>query len=157
MTALAVVILTVSVLLLAIGAYLGAPGPEPVADAMTPELLAQVIGEAGGADVWGSTEKMRDAWRFLMHTALNRHLAPDVPGFLDGFFARERRPPPEAIDMARDVLGADEDPTGGCIYALSAQDLDLLGIERQGDIVLRGRGVFELHLYREWPVVRSND
>lgn len=132
----------------------GVVDPElPTADVLTPELLACVIGEAGGVGVWETQERLHEAWRLLMHTALNRHLAPGIPGLLDGFYAREHNPPQEAIEMAREVMEADprDDPTAGCRFALSKQDLELLGIESEGDIMLRGNSVFQLHLYKSWP------
>ena len=138
----------------------GGVEPIPVADVLTPERLARVVGEAGGIGIWKTQEKMRDAWRALMYVALNRHRSPAFPtarSFLQGFYRLDPSPPSEAIEMAREVLAADEDPTDGCIYALSAQDLELLGIEREGDIVLTGNSVFQLHFYKSWPVMRNND
>jgi len=42
-----------------------------------------------------------------------------------------------------------EDPTDGCLYALSQQDRVQLGF-RPGDIVY-GSGTYQLHLYHRWP------
>ena len=148
-----------SVLMLAASAFGGVAEPEPVDGVLTPELLARVIAEAGGIGVWETEEATRTAWRLLMHTALNRYRRRGSPAtqFLQGFYRLDPAPPQEAIDMARDVLAADEDPTDGCMYALSAQDLDLLGIEQEGDIVLTGNSVFQLHFYREWHAAGSHN
>lgn len=147
--------IAIGILTLAVSALGGVEAlpPEPGADVLMPALLAQVIGEAGGIGIWGTEEAMHGAWRCLMHVALNRHQDPDFPTArrsLQGFYRLERSPPLEAIEMAREVMMADDDPTEGSLYALSVQDLELLGIKRDGDFVLLGKGVFELHLFREW-------
>ncbi len=64
-------------------------------------------------------------------------------GYLDGV-----EPHPEFMEIARQVIRAREDPTQGCLYALSRTDITKLGIPPARADVAYGEWFF----FRTWPL-----
>ena len=67
-----------------------------------------------------------------------------------GFFGYKAhlQPNQEFIKLARRVIKAKEDPTGGCLYALSRTDITKLGIPASRADVAYGEWFF----FRTWPL-----
>ncbi|RME74956.1 MAG: hypothetical protein D6784_08935 [Chloroflexi bacterium] len=67
-----------------------------------------------------------------------------------GFFGyrADIQPRPEFIALARQVIQSNDDPTGGCLYALSRMDITKLGIPPSRADVAYGEWFF----FRTWPL-----
>lgn len=134
------------------------PDTVPPEHRITPCNLARIAeGEAGGASIWGSESAARQAQVHVMWAVLNRlrHAAYAPPyDPLSDFYGAEliEQPDGKTIQLALWVLFADpkSDPTGGALFVLSEQDRQKLGA-RQGDMILIGKGPFQLNFYRGWP------
>jgi hypothetical protein len=60
-------------------------------------------------------------------------------------------PRQEFLDLARRVIKARDDPTGGCLYALSRTDITNLGVPASRADVAYGEWFF----FRVWPLNRG--
>jgi len=69
-----------------------------------------------------------------------------------GFFGykADRQPGIEFIKVAQRVIHAKQDPTAGCLYALSRTDITKLGVPPSRADVTKGEWFF----FRTWPVTR---
>lgn len=67
-----------------------------------------------------------------------------------GFFGYrpDLQPTPQFIELARRVIQARYDPTGGCLYALSRSDIAKLGVPPERADVTYGEWFF----FRTWPL-----
>ena len=70
-----------------------------------------------------------------------------------GFFGYkvDRQPTLDFIKLAQRVIRAKEDPTSGCLYALSRTDITNLGVPPSRADVTKGEWFF----FRTWPVTRG--
>ena len=88
--------------------------------------------------------------------AKNRLLHPsygDTYGVVShGFFGyrANMNPSKEFLELARRVMRSTEDPTGGCLYALSRTDITKLGVPPGRADVAYGEWFF----FKTWPVSR---
>lgn len=134
-----------------------------VASFVDPVIAAHVVvGEVGGASIWGSEQRVLDVQYLVAWVVRNRaweHVR-DGDVWLPGRMYDPRKDfygwsDPVSTEEFRNVVTAleaseDEDPTEGCVHVLSQQDVEKLGVA-DGDIVVRGKRPFALHFYRAWP------
>ena len=119
---------------------------------MTPEnvvfLLASVM--VGEAEVLGEAAMLT-----VGHVIMNRVASDDFPNTVVEVIQQYRQwngrgyPRRYHKGLARRVLRRPRDSTGGMLFCYSEQDRGRLELP-EGDIVI-GDGIFQLHLYREWP------
>jgi hypothetical protein len=71
----------------------------------------------------------------------------------NGFFGyrADLQPSKEFMEIARQVIRARQDPTGGCLYALSRTDITKLGVPPSQADVTKGEWFF----FKTWPVVSN--
>jgi len=107
-------------------------------------LAGMMLGEAGVLS--------DDAAKAIGHVAINRVASARFPNtysaVIEQGFYGWKKPTDRYVRLAY-TLFAEPDSTGGCLFALSKQDVQLLQFP-PGDIVY-GTGKYQLHLYREWP------
>ena len=102
----------------------------------------------------GESPGDREAAYYVGWVAKNRLLhsgyGHDYKTVSSGFFGyRADLQPSEAfLDVARRVIRSREDPTRGCLYALSRTDITNLGVPPQWADVTKGEWFF----FRRWPV-----
>ena len=107
-------------------------------------ILAIVLaGEAGPVDA---------AVPVIAHSVMNRVASDAFPGTVlavleDGYNGRGT-PTALHVTWARIVLRRRGDPTGGILYVISREDVELLNCG-PGDVVFV-EGPWEVHGYREW-------
>ena len=114
---------------------------------ITAFLLASIM--SGEASILGDGAALA-----VGHVALNR-------GGVEGFNGFHSDPDPRYVLLAEQVLSG-EDPTGGCLYILSFQDVRVLWgddaacIRQLADWQSELRTVdgtpYRLYAYKEWPV-----
>ncbi len=118
---------------------------------MTPDviwLLASVM--VREAEVLGE-----GAMLTVGHILMNRVSSPDFPNTMAEVIAQPRQwngrgyPRRYHKGLARQVLRRDGDIAGGMLYCYSQQDKERLGLA-EGDMAM-GDGMFQLHLYLEFP------
>jgi hypothetical protein len=70
-----------------------------------------------------------------------------------GFFGyrADMEPSKEFLNIARQVIKAKADPTGGCLYALSRTDITNLGVPPSRADVTKGEWFF----FKIWPVTSN--
>lgn len=70
-----------------------------------------------------------------------------------GFFGyKEGRQPKQLyIDLARQVMESENDPTGGCLYCLSQTDIEHLGVRPEQADTVTGHGRSTWYFFKKWP------
>jgi hypothetical protein len=102
----------------------------------------------------GESPGDREAAYYVGWVAKNRLLHPaygdDYKTVSNGFFGyrADLQPSEEFLEIARRIIRAREDPTGGCLYALSRTDITKLRVPAQRADVTKGEWFF----FRTWPV-----
>lgn len=115
-------------------------------------LLLALIVYGEGAGTFSNTERVATG---IAHVALNR-AETGWWEYTDGWngYDPSLEPPLWARRIGERVaLGHTEDPSGGCLFVLSGQDVEQLGFpigKAEWSVV---RGPWELHFYKEWPTV----
>jgi hypothetical protein len=105
----------------------------------------------------GESPGDREAAYYVGWVAKNRLLHPgygdDYITVSHGFFGyrADMQPSEEFLDLARRVIRAKEDPTGGCLYALSRTDITKLGVPPSRADITIGEWFF----FKTWPVVSN--
>lgn len=103
----------------------------------------------------GESPGDKEAAYYVGWVAKNRLLHP---GYGDtyaavsaGFFGyrADLDPRKEFLELARRIIRSREDPTGGCLYALSRTDITKLGVPPSRADVTKGEWFF----FKTWPVV----
>ncbi len=84
----------------------------------------------------------------LMHTGYGDTYAVVSHGFFG--YRADMQPNKEFLALARRVIKARQDPTGGCLYALSRADITKLGVPPSRADVAYGEWFF----FRTWPLSR---
>lgn len=118
-------------------------------------LASMAMGETGS--LFGG---VGDAERWVMWAARNRMASAAFPDGLwavieQGFYgyAAGLEPSAEMLALAEEVLGAPmgDDPTDGCLYVMSGDDMRFHGWDPAPAVrVMRG-GRWELYFFRETP------
>jgi len=141
--------------IIAIGAAIAIATPIVVSESDAWILASMTAGETGS--LFGN---VGDAERWVMWTAMNRMASPDFPDDLwtvieQGFFGhrRELEPSAEMLALAAEVLAApsEDDPTGGCLYVMSGDDMSSHGWSSAGAVWMVEGGRWRLYFFREMP------
>lgn len=85
----------------------------------------------------------------LLHEGYGNTYAVVSHGFFG--YRPDLQPNKEFLDLARRVIRSKEDPTGGCLYALSRTDITKLGVPPSRADVAYGEWFF----FRTWPLTYS--
>jgi hypothetical protein len=119
------------------------------------EAVASVGHEVGPRSLWPTEEEWRHAQGAVMWTARNRL---EAPGFAkdasvaDEYYAAAE-PDDEMIALALQILEADpvgDDPTGGCFFAMSKQDIEWMGWPKAKYSLQSADADHSLHFYSKW-------
>lgn len=111
-----------------------------------------------------------EAERWVMWTCRNRVESGDFPDdywtvIEQGFYGHRKalEPTMEMLALAREVMGAsaEEDPTGGCYYVMSGDDMAAHGWSEASAVRVMEAGRWGLYFFREapwssWAQVPSN-
>jgi len=82
----------------------------------------------------------------LLHTSYGDTYAVVSYGFFG--YRADIQPRPEFLNLARRVIRSNEDPTGGCLYAMSRTDITKLGIPPSRADLAYGEWFF----FKTWPL-----
>lgn len=139
----------------AVGAAIAIAAPIVANESDAWILASMTVGETGL--LFG---KVGNAERWVMWAVRNRMASDDYPNGLwavieQGFYGYRRGLEPSAamLVLAEKVLSAapEDDPTDGCLYVMSGDDMRMHGWDPTPAIrVMRG-GRWELYFFREMP------
>lgn len=116
------------------------PGPIAVID------LARIMQGESPGDLEAAYRVGWVAKNRLIHPGYGENYATVSHGFFG--YRADLEPTPEFLELARRVIRAREDPTGGCLYALSRTDITKLQIPPGRADVAYGEWFF----FRIWPL-----
>lgn len=123
----------------------GIPLPEIVPKLTALDLARIMQGESPG-DIEAAYRVGWVAKNRLLHIGYGDTYAVVSHGFFG--YRPDLRPNQEFMAMARRVIKSKEDPTGGCLYALSRTDITKLGVPASRADVTYGEWFF----FRTWPL-----
>lgn len=142
-------------MIMAIGAAIAIAAPVAVSESNAWVLASMTMGETGL--LFGN---VGDAERWVMWTAMNRMASDAFPDDLrtvveQGFYGHRRglEPTAEMLALAVEVLAAlpEDDPTGGCLYVMSGDDMAARGWSSKGAVWMVEGGRWRLYFFREMP------
>lgn len=140
---------------MAVGVAIASAAPIAVSESDIWILASMTMGETGL--LFGD---VGDAERWVMWTARNRVASESFPDDLwtvveQGFYGHRRglEPTAEMLALATEVLAApsEDDPTGGCLFVMSGDDMATHGWSASGAVWMVEGGQWRLYFFREMP------